>query len=148
MRTRQLILRTTRAAIALAMALGLTGGRAQAGFLFFSDPSAFNAQLAGLGILDEALVFNQPGLISTGTLVQGLTASTRQVVNVLAGTQVITTPATGEPRVEAVTGDIHTIGFDAHDRTGPPPIHLHYYRSVEFVLNFAPTASGTLSVIA
>src|SRR4051794_12824277 len=132
MQPRRGISRTIRATLVLALVIGFSGTRAHAGFLFFSDPTAFNSQLAGQGIADEPLIFNLPGLISTGTSVQGLTATSRQVVNVEAGAQEVTTPSTGEPRVVAVAGDIHTVGFDAFDFSAPPGDRIRYYLSVGF----------------
>jgi hypothetical protein len=43
MQPRQGIFRTIWATLALTLVLVLSGARAQAGFVFFSDPSAFNA---------------------------------------------------------------------------------------------------------
>ena len=53
---------------------------------------------------EENILFNEPGLISTGVTIQGITNQTDVVVNFTGDGEVLTTPAQGQARIEAVVG--------------------------------------------
>ena len=52
----------------------------------------------------ENVLFNEPGLIGTGTTVQGITNNTQVIVNFI-GTEELTTPSGGQARIESSDGN-------------------------------------------
>jgi hypothetical protein len=65
---------------------------------------------------EENILFNQPGLISTGVTIQGITNQTAVVVNFTGDGEIITTPAQGQARIEAVDGSLDFLSI----RLAPP----------------------------
>ena len=53
--------------------------------------------------IDENVLFNEPGLLDSGTLVQGITNNTGYSVD-FTGTESLTTPSGGQARIEAEDG--------------------------------------------
>ncbi|HEY9500278.1 MAG TPA: hypothetical protein VIR01_01470 [Pyrinomonadaceae bacterium] len=81
---------------------------------------------------EENILFNEPGLIATGTTVQGLTNQTQAIVN-FTGTEELTTPAQGQARIEATDG-----GFDNLTIALAPPGGVFH----DLILNLNADADG------
>jgi hypothetical protein len=54
--------------------------------------------------VDENVLFNEPGLIGTGPVVQGITNNTDLVVTFTGDGEILTTPAAGQARIQAADG--------------------------------------------
>jgi hypothetical protein len=114
----------------LLLALLALASQARADILITQGPG----NVAG----DENILFNEPGLIDTGTLVEGVTNNTGFIVNFL-GTQTLTTPSGGQARIEAETGTFNelTVSLDALNA---------FYTSLIVNLNAADDGQATIQV--
>lgn len=77
--------------------------------LYTNNEGGFTTAMSSAGITLQNIQFNDPGLISTGTTVQGETpAPASQVWDFSSPTQ-LTTPSAGQARVTATSGEITTL---------------------------------------
>jgi len=96
---------------AAAMALvgiGLVPGASRADFTFYDSNGAFQQGLNQFGLTDQNVLFNGPGSNpGPGLTVSGRTNQSDQVVDI-TGQQNLITPASGQARVTAETGNLTT----------------------------------------
>jgi hypothetical protein len=87
---------------------------------------------------DENILFNSPGLISTGNPVEGITNQSGLIV-LFEGLEDLTTPSGGQARVEAVDGAFTTYTFSVQNGT---------FLSYIFNLSTLNNASGSATITA
>jgi hypothetical protein len=110
------------------LALGLAPGSGRADFEFFTNnPNGFQARLNQLGITDENLLFNQPGLTTIGNPVQGSTNQTNLIVDIGSNKNLMAI-AQGQARVEAAVDTFDQFTIRAND----PAVS---FRSLAFNVN-------------
>lgn len=95
----------------LATVVVLLGDKsARADFLFFLNNSAgYQSKLNYLGISDTNIVYNQPGLVTTGNPIQGQSVGGGDITINFSSNEDLTTPSIGQARVSAVDGSFTTI---------------------------------------
>jgi hypothetical protein len=116
--------------LAALAALGVLTGLAHADVIFYTTTQP----LAG----SENVVFNVPGLISTGTLVQGQLGVSGHVYDFI-GTESLTTPVDGQARVVASDGAFTFL--DIRPNTG-----VFSFTGMNFDINAAADSDVTLTV--
>lgn len=88
----------------------LAGSSARADFLFYlNNPSGYQSELNTLGIVDTNIVYNQPGLVTTGNPVQGQSVGQGNVIISFSSNETLTTPSKGQARVSAADDSFKTI---------------------------------------
>lgn len=92
--------RHLRRAAALCFVAAAAVSAARADITFFSGPGAIQP--------DENVLFNDPGLISTGLTVTGKTNQTGTTV-FFTGNETLTTPSGGQARIDAVDGSFTSL---------------------------------------
>lgn len=96
---------------------------------FFNNPAGFQAQLNVLGIVDENVLFNGAGLISTGNPVQGQTGSGLLIdFSTSPFGDTLTTPSMGAARIEAVDESFDDLLINAN-------LSSVFFRSISFNIN-------------
>jgi hypothetical protein len=93
-------------------------------------------QLGNVPQIDENVLFNDPGLISTGNTVQGATNQTGRIFN-FGSNEMLTTPSQGQARIEAVNNPFNLFTIQGQPNTT--------FESAIFNLNAA--ASGTVTIM-
>ena len=125
------------AGIACAAVLVLAGTATPARadvIYFFNNPSGFSAQLNALGLGDDNVLYNDPGLILTGNPVQGTTQGGFIMHFSTVGDTL--TAAGGQARIEALDGSYDDLLIDALNP-------FVYFRSLSF--NISPLTAGTIT---
>jgi hypothetical protein len=90
---------------------------------------------------DENLLFNEPGLISTGTTIEGATNQSNAIVQIVsndAPLETLTTPAAGQARVESMDGAFSSVMF--------VPQNNYFFSELEFNVNVLNQQSGTFQL--
>jgi len=93
-------------------------------------------QLGNIPQIDENIQFNDPGLISTGSTVQGATNQTGRIFN-FGSNETLTTPSQGQARIEAVNNPFNLFTIQGQPNTT--------FESAIFNLNAA--ASGQVTIL-
>ena len=81
--------------VMLALGIMIVPGTSWAGLIFSTNPGALQP--------DENILFNAAGLADNATTVQGITNQTGLILDIIA-TETLTTPSSGQARVEATDG--------------------------------------------
>jgi hypothetical protein len=114
-------------AAGVMLLFGVPGATSADIIYFFDNPSGFQNQLNAFGITDENILFNGAGLTSTGNPVQGQTG-TGFVFDFSTVLETLTTPSSGQARIEAVDGSFDDLLIDAH-------LPNVFFRSISFNIN-------------
>ena len=94
---------------------------------FFNNPSGYSAELSDRGITDANILFNEAGLTSTGNPVQGSTQG-GFVLNFSTIGDTLTTPASGQARIESIDGSYDDLFIDA-------VLSNVFFQSISFNIN-------------
>jgi hypothetical protein len=87
----------------------------------------------------ENVLFNEPGLIATGTMVQGILNQSDYIVN-FTGTEELTTPPSGQARIEASDVSLYFLTIAMDDPTLG-------FNKIQFNINAAENGQVTLSFL-
>ena len=98
-------------------------GTASADIIFFDNFGAWNTAVGGF----ENILFNEFGLTSTGNPVQGQGHQSGIVLDFFSN-EILTTPASGQARIEAQDGSFNNLLVDAH-------LSNVFFRGVFFAIN-------------
>lgn len=64
---------------------------------------------------DENILFNEPGLLNNGPVIQGITNQSRFIVDFFDAGEDLISPSGGQARVEAVDGGFHNMTMQMHE---------------------------------
>jgi hypothetical protein len=118
--------------LGLTLAASISASTTSAGVIFHVGAGAVQPP--------ENLLFNAPGLISTGTTVEGETNQTNSLVQIISNDnplETLTTPAQGQARIEAVDGAYSSVMIVPQGG---------YITEMEFNVNVLNQESGTFQL--
>jgi hypothetical protein len=124
----------------IAFVLGvssLCGSQSRADFVYFlGNPSGYESRLSAMGITDANVLFNAPGLTNAGPVVQG-EAHSGSVLD-FSSTVSLATPALGQARVTALSGQLFSLSIFADNPNQP-------FEALSFNVNTAHGEEGALT---
>ena len=133
-----MLARMTRYALVALAALLANTSPSAAGVIVVTGPPGVNT--------DENILFNEAGLVSTGTTVTGVTNQSDAVLNIsTTSSYTLTTPSGGQARVERDGGGLYD-GLIFTPNTSPPSGLNPMTNFTNFEFNVNAAADGTMNL--